>query len=274
MELVSCCCCREPDSHKSVGDLPFTADLEGAQLDAVVCQKAVDDDDIVSASKQDVQSVFSQPANDPLPSKQGTEKICEPPLEAQDRVLLPTPDSTTKVVEESTVCQTYEVEIKGDARIGLDLARLDKNKLFVRDVVPGGAIAAWNDSHSQKVSIGDVLHSVNGCLGNADELAKLLSLNTNQVLKFVIPIRTKVIVNRRSELGLKLKKINQNNDLIIHEITNNGTLDTWNQNHPEEAIAPGDRIIEVCGSTGSATLLAQLLNQKDDFIDFVVARDR
>jgi len=232
---------------------------------------AVDDVDTVSDSKQDVLGVFSQPPNDLLASTQETEKNCEQPLEAQDRALIPGPDSTD-VVEGSTVCQTYEVAIDGDACIGLDLARLDKNKLFVRGVVPGGAIAAWNDSHSQKVSIGDVLHAVNGCSGNAEELAKLLSLHTNLVLKFGIPIRTKVIVNRRLELGLKLKKINQNNDLIIHEISNKGTIDTWNQNHPEEAVAPGDRIIEVCGSTGSATLLAQLLNQKADFIEFIVAR--
>merc|ERR1712137_505719 len=168
--------------------------------------------------------------------------------------------------EGKTVCQMYEVEIKADAYAGLDLARWDKKKLFVRDILRGGAIMAWNDSHPQGVSVGDVLCSVNGHSGDADQLANLLRINTNQSLKFAIPGRTKVIVNSKLGLGLKLKKINQNKDLIIHEISESGAVHTWNQNHLAEAVAPGDRIIEVCGSTGSAYLLSRLLSQKGVFI--------
>lgn len=169
-------------------------------------------------------------------------------------------------------CRIYAVEIEANqTEIGLVMGKLDENKLIVRAINEGGAIHTWNTQHPEMVvAENDVLLAMNNDCRNADQIVNKLKSAGKMQLNFMCPARRRVILFRDEDcIGVKLVNKNTDQDLVIHAIEEGAVL-KWNQTHPDESIAPGDRIIEVNGFSGSASSMVNNLNRHENRVEFEV----
>jgi len=76
---------------------------------------------------------------------------------------------------------------------------------------------------------------------------------------------TKLGVECRSAAGAA------GSELVVVKIMEGGRLDAWNRARPDQAVKPGDRIVQVNGRRGSSETLMSILRSEDQ-LQFVVRR--
>lgn len=133
--------------------------------------------------------------------------------------------------------------------------------IFVRD---GGLIARWNSTASSlqdRILHGDFILSLNGRTGSIrsmvdgikDELT--LRLDVRRMSNFEVSLAR----DPEGKLGLTVKVEKLSKYLIVLEILEGGPLQRWNAEHPDNAVRPGDIVLEVNGLLGEAGDLAQAM---------------
>eukprot|EP00930_Biecheleria_cincta_P061249 TRINITY_DN46825_c0_g1_i1.p1 TRINITY_DN46825_c0_g1~~TRINITY_DN46825_c0_g1_i1.p1 ORF type:complete len:246 (-),score=49.40 TRINITY_DN46825_c0_g1_i1:316-1005(-) len=172
------------------------------------------------------------------------------------------------VKSESIFCEEYSVQlcIQSQAETGLQVDSSD-DKVIVSKVI-GGAAEAWNASCDSKLDIrpGDQIVAVEG--NNiapdtyADTMAALPAKHSVSVAFRRPHIKSLKVTKNGRKLGVATSA-RAGFGVVIKEITD-GVISEWGKKHPQHAVKPQDRIVEVNGKTGDVYALTKLLGSSDD----------
>jgi len=185
--------------------------------------------------------------------------------------IVPVARSTDEAIRASEVFKIVLPERMAGEGIGLYTNLEDGNSLLIEGVKEDrGLINRWNISNpDRRVKVGDRIIDANNINGNAilllQEIRSQKRLAITVVRKFsqgfniVIPYRAD-----GEELGLYLNL--EDGDFLMIEGINEGVFNQWNISNPEQCVKVGDRITNINGINGNASLLLDELKSRKSLV--------
>jgi hypothetical protein len=160
----------------------------------------------------------------------------------------------------------------GDVPLGVDVTTFDD--ALVVNGVRDGLVMRYNKCSplEKQVQCGDAVVAVNNTTGDGETLFTLAA-ETGDVLRLlirrVLEVRVNLIKTRRLGIGIALDE----NRLVVMEVAEDGLVNQYNQDAPAGSqVLPGDFIVDVNGTRGSAMELQNALAESGDELSFMIER--
>lgn len=173
--------------------------------------------------------------------------------------------------DESKEYGAFTVVVPGKCHetLGLKLeSSLDKGPTIAQ--VRKGAVDDFNQLHPfQTIQAFDMLLQIGAIRGKNAILDKLGSpIDGDVVMTFHRPRRVDVLLQnpKPDQLGIKLMIKNKVPGAMVLEVHTEGLIPTWNQQHPDEAICQGDRVLAINSVTEFKETLADMLSNESELL--------
>mmetsp|Transcript_9437 Transcript_9437/g.21626 ORF Transcript_9437/g.21626 Transcript_9437/m.21626 type:complete len:223 (-) Transcript_9437:56-724(-) len=161
----------------------------------------------------------------------------------------------------------FEVNITGqDLATDLYIDTMDERYCMIANIVN---VANITDS-TGKVAPGMFITKVNDVSGSSSRMWEQLKGKTSAKLTVRHPKLIKVNVVKTGNLCMSISTKNDFPIFIIKEV-NPGPIATWNEQHPDKAVMPNDRMIEVNGISGDHAKILEAI-KKDGNVSITFSR--
>eukprot|EP00438_Fugacium_kawagutii_P031501 Skav207589 [mRNA] locus=scaffold2450:64500:65174:+ [translate_table: standard] len=164
------------------------------------------------------------------------------------------------------------VPTKDFSTLGVYIDALDENLPLIAEINEG-AIRKFNDDHpDSRIQLYDVLMTVDETVAWEAIEPKLDGpLPEEMTLLLKRPKKVQVSFEKTGPMGVKLDFKKNSCGALVQELRPSGLIATWNSQHPSDAIAVGDRVIEFDGQTYQGGELLERM-KKENFIKLTVLK--
>jgi len=166
----------------------------------------------------------------------------------------------------------FNVTIENEKKkaLGLEVDCMDPEKLYVIGIKKGSVVDIWNAEVDNKVEAGIFITGIEGpevgsggCLGagsgssasatQSAAMEKILKKNAKQVemvCRKSTKFRIALTLEEKGGVGVTFPPKPVGNSLVVTEVKEDGPMNKWNTDNPEQTVEPMDRIIAVDGKEG------------------------
>jgi len=181
------------------------------------------------------------------------EKLGAAPLQAE---IATTQNLSISLARPTPTTFVLHIEKPEDEKLGMSF---EMGTLSVNSISPGGLVAAWNLAHPDKsVQPNDQIVAVNGKHISTHGTAILHEALKRDKLLEITVARAYFAIRIDKQPGQKIGALFHQDSLKIKMIETRGLLAEWNRTHPDTAVRPGDRVIEVNGKQTAQRQAAEL----------------
>mmetsp|Transcript_59943 Transcript_59943/g.106651 ORF Transcript_59943/g.106651 Transcript_59943/m.106651 type:complete len:205 (-) Transcript_59943:305-919(-) len=162
-----------------------------------------------------------------------------------------------------------EINTNGDPSLGLTLDLADEELVLIREA--SGAAGNWTGG-SNHLKVYDAIVSVNGDSVDSKDISSKLRLNEGVKkigLGICRPVLTEVKVSKPGDLGITINYKKSSLGIWIATLKE-GLVKKWNDENPDKAVRPHDRIIAVNGFSGDSAEIVDKLRAKTDTVTLMV----
>jgi len=156
---------------------------------------------------------------------------------------------------------------KKTKNLGIDVDITEESSCYVYNVKAKGLVDKHNKSQaeeSSKLQAGAFIVAYNGVAGDPKSIEAAMKKAAPTAEFTIRPTETFRIALDKSSgdvLGVDVPRKSVGNSVLIAFVKESGFVAKWNEEHPEQEVKKGDRIVEVNGKKGTGKELVDMIKR-------------